>query len=476
MSNIFSSHSKWHWIGLVIILSGLPLLWMACGDGSSNSSFAGGGVGGTGIYSGIVSGFGSVFVNEIEFDTTGTLIRVDDNITTENALNVGMKVNVEAENSKALSITFEPELKGPVGSINRVNSSLIALGQTVTVDSTTIFGGIQSINDLKAGDNIRVSGFFNSAGSIVATFIELLNPDVQEFKVKGTVSNHSAGSGTFSIHGLAVDYSGIQNPPEIVNGSFIEIEGGLQGATFVATKLEIEEDMINPGSEAEIEGIITSVTSVSDFEVNGLRVNTHAGTTYKNGTKDNIARDVRVEAEGRVDSSGILMADEIEFRFFEQSDVRITGSVDAVSAIDSTVTIFGITINIDPNTLFNDESQQELRPFSLADIQQGDFLNVGGFLNNDGDVVAVKVERDDEPGQGEDRLRAPVDSEIPPESITLLDINVNIIAADFEDANDNTIDATTFFTMIEAGDVVEVKGDFSGGIFNASEVEIEEHD
>ena len=53
-------------------------LFLAGCGGGGNSSLAGGGIGGTGITaSGAITGFGSIFVNGIEFETAGASRDVD---------------------------------------------------------------------------------------------------------------------------------------------------------------------------------------------------------------------------------------------------------------------------------------------------------------------------------------------------------------------------------------------------------------
>ncbi len=458
---------------LLLVLSiSFTMALNSCGIIGGSDEFAGGGIGGTGKHTGVISGFGSVFVNEIKFDTTGTSIIADDESVTENSLRVGMKIQLEAIGTNALSILFEPELRGPVESIDPVNSTLSALGQNIVIGSTTIFDGINSINDLRAGENIVVSGFFNSAGNILATYIGLGDQNLLEFKLQGTVSSHDPVNKTFNINSLAVDYSLVQDPPDINTGSFVRIKGTVQGNTFMANELEEPPPFASAGEEVEIEGVITDVTSLSDFEVNGLRVQTNAQTDFEHGNASDIAEDVWVEVEGEIDSRGILIADEVEFRFFIDKDVKIEGRAEAVDAANSTVTVFGITISIDDSTLFIDESDLGMNQFTVADIDIDDFLEIGGFVNDTGDVIAVKLEREDYPGPGKDILKGPVDSEAPNTAVEILSKNIDVSGAEFRDTAENTIDAGTFFGIIDPGDLIKVRGNYSGGIFTADRADI----
>ena len=72
--------------GSIAIASLLLVVFIAaCGGGSGGGgTVASGGIGGTGVTSGTVSGFGSIFVNGIEFDTDGASRDVDDKVDVSN--------------------------------------------------------------------------------------------------------------------------------------------------------------------------------------------------------------------------------------------------------------------------------------------------------------------------------------------------------------------------------------------------------
>jgi hypothetical protein len=183
--------------------------------------------------------------------------------------------------------------------------------------------------------------------------------------------------------------------------------------------------------------------------VNGQRVQTDGQTEFEHGTATDLALDLRVEVAGTVNNFGILIAEKVTFRSQEGGEVGIKGEVDSVDTNNSTVTVFGLTIYVDSNTELKDESTSELRPFNLGDLVIGDFIEVGGFVNNLGDIVAVKLERKDDPGAGKDELKGPVDSENPDTSLEILSINVDVNGATaFKDSDDNSITAAEFFIAI----------------------------
>ena len=155
-----------------VLLAGLA----ACtGDGTQT---AGGGIGGTGVSQGPITGFGSIFVNGVEFDTSGATILRDGAPVTQNDLRIGMVVTVDGSingsSGTAATVTYAKELEGPISQKTNANT-LAVLGQTVIVDNLTKIdvSGISnaSINDLQTGDKVEVSGFVSADCSIHSTYI-----------------------------------------------------------------------------------------------------------------------------------------------------------------------------------------------------------------------------------------------------------------------------------------------------------------
>jgi len=312
---------------IAAVLSALVLIIIACGGGTGSGVTAGGGVGGTGRTTGTVNGFGSVFVNASEFQTTSAEITVNGVNATENDLKIGMKVTVEAANLVASSIKYDSEVVGKVNSKGAASFSV--LGQTVKVNSQTIYCYENervictfSFAALNAGDFVEVSGYFDTSGDIVAT---LVKQDAQEpalYQVKGYVTSLDTIGKTFSIKGLTVNYGSISNPTEIAGIA----DGVLVVAIFDppdllnAETVEVKETRTSPGKSLDLEGIVTKIISRNgsqmEFIVNGQPVLTSDQTRFiEDDTVADpalIVLDVQVEVKGTVNSSGKLVATEVE--------------------------------------------------------------------------------------------------------------------------------------------------------------------
>ena len=308
-------------VALCLII--IPIALAGCGSSDVNS--------GTGTSVGPITGFGSVFVNGVEFSTTGTSITKEGNSSDESELRIGMVVTVHGSfddsgrTGAASRIDYFDNLKGPIQNIDSGAQTILVMGQTVKVDAGTRFQSnvtgvpVAGLSDLQAGNVIEVSGLPQADGSILATYVELKSQSCtpgSEYEVKGTVSNLDAS--TFQINNLTVDYSNAVLPSGgLSNGMFVEVKTTdcYNGGVMIASKVERRDSdhFGDDGSHRELEGFITRYASATDFDVNGHPVSTTDSTRYEHGTAANLALNVRVEVEGTLDANGVLIARQISF-------------------------------------------------------------------------------------------------------------------------------------------------------------------
>ena len=381
-------------------------------------------------------------------------------------------VNDDGTSPTAASVTFDDAVEGPIESIDIAASTITVLSQLVHIDADTSFDDSispASIDGLSVTDIVEVSGFFLADGSISATRIEP-KPAGGEFEVTGLVSNLSGT--TFDINALEVDFSAAQldnfpnGSPE--EGQPVEVKGMIFGAggELLATRVEFKGgDLGDDGDQVELEGFITRFVSASDFDVEGVPVTTTGSTVYENGTAADLALNRKVEVEGSIDAAGLITATKVEIKL--SNFIRIEGRVEAVAS--SSVDIFGITINTDALTRFEDNSSADLEIFNLGNVAVGDYLETRGYEDASG-VVATRIERDD--FGGEVAIRAFVDSVSDPNfSIRGVSIETNG-ATVFRDNSNQVISSGVFFGQA-MGRLVEANGSESNGGILADEVQLE---
>ena len=137
-----------HGLLVAVFAAGLSACGGGGGGGGTNPPPAGGGGndgggGGTGgitrtgvaVAVGSISGFGSIIVNGIEYDTSSAIFTIDDNPGSQDDLSVGHVVavrgtiNDDNTNAVATSVDFGDLVEGPVSSVDTVNNTLVVLGK-----------------------------------------------------------------------------------------------------------------------------------------------------------------------------------------------------------------------------------------------------------------------------------------------------------------------------------------------------------
>jgi hypothetical protein len=475
--------------GLSCLVLGLVV---ACGGG-------GGGVAGIdrlGVTTGTINGFGSIIVNGIEYETGGASFDIDDGPGSQSDLKVGQQVTIQWDSTddgvtrSSQSVSYDDTLEGPISSIDLAGQALVVLGQDVIVDAATSFDDEISPRDLTGlavDDVVKISGLIDGNGAIRATRIDI-SDNTDDFEVRGVVENLDPVDSTFSINGLLVDYLDVINPPVLAIGLFVEVEGdSFDAGTLIATRVAIEDDGISgadDGDDGEVEGYITDFVSATNFAVSGVPVTTNGQTTYEHGVVGDLAVNLKVEVEGEINSSGVLVARKIEFKSGDDDDDgdddsidgRVAGNVTAVSAGAGTLVIAGVTVTVTAGTRFEDQTGVAGQSFGLADITVGNYVEVRGDPGTGATLTAVIVERDDPSTAGRLRGAATAVNAIA-QTLTVLGVPVTTdVGTEYRDADDNPIGAVAFFAAISTGSEVQVQFTQTGGAIVADELELEDAD
>ena len=469
------------------------------GGGGATSDPGGddtGGIDGRGtpvISHGEITGFGSVIVNGVEYETNGAEFEIDGEVGSEVELEIGDVVlvsgtiNDDGITGAATTVTFDDVVEGPVTAKNANLMQLTVLGQTVqVVDGETLFDDTPplSFDSITVGDIIEVSGFRLAGGEISATRIEGKLPG-GEYEVTGVVSDLSGT--TFKIEGLTVDFSNPESLDNFPNGSPengqpVEAKGTLgPDDELVARRVEYKGNVIGDaaGNYVELEGYITRFdpNQPDDFDVNGQRVLTTGTTIFEGGTEADLNLNLKVEVEGNVDSSGAIVADEVEIK--TSTGIRAVGLVDSVAPLR----VLGITINADDlTTRFDDKAgDNPLDNMKLADLQVGDYVEVRGQEQPQGQITAFTIERDDPDPRIELRGFVEIDGKNRP-TLTVLGVTVATVPGvteyrDSRGATEIVMDEESFWAAVQESSRIDARGeqyDSGSRTLTAEQVEIEE--
>jgi Domain of unknown function (DUF5666) len=367
---------------------------MACGGGDGGTSVASVGSGGTGSFTalnvGTITGFGSVYVNGVRFDDSSPDLKVsdEDGARKKEELRLGMVVKVQGSistsgSATATSFMFDSELQGPVRSINTATTAINIIGQTVVMDANTVFDTAltQGFNSLKVGDELEVHGFLNAfSNTLQATLVELKTKP-NRYKISGTVKNlQNAPTNTFQIGSETISFSGLSATDVAVglaNDLLIKVRlspsAPKAGVAWQAARVRGSDDLSSNGDsdKTELEGLISAITSSTQFRVGTVPVNASAAT-FTNGTTGLVVG-ARVEVKGAL-KAGILVASTVEIQQAGSSnsgkDIQLKGDISSLDPIAKTFVLKGVTVNYAtvPRPSYDNFNEQYLESHPTASL------------------------------------------------------------------------------------------------------------
>jgi len=478
-------------LALTIFLLSLTLA--SCGSSGTNTEVTP--LLPTGISAvGQITGFGSIYVNGIEYDTTGASYNVDDvTASDDSTLSVGMVVKVEGSlnadgrTGSASSIDYDDDIEGIVENLaTDVNDPSIktftVMGATVQVDqNSTNFDGEDdpgfSFDTISNGDNVEVSGEYRGT-VLIASYIEKQDAADNDFEAKGTVTEYdNIDSFVLLLRNgatLNVTLAASATIPSvgIANDQYVEVEGTIPDPvnspdSILATKVELEdEDRLEDGDDkVEIKGILNYDMDAESWSVRDATVAFSDSTEYKpeslqQSISDQSASGLTVEVEGRY-LNKVLQVDEIKLKENElefkadatvlassgprEGTIRLTfgaatGTVDVVVAAD---------------TMFRDD--EAMNRFDLDSITGSQKVEVEARLADDGSIVASTLHLEDDM---EYKIKGPLRAIDDGVSLTVLEVTFYI-------------DANTLFKngtpMVD--DYVEVEDKDADGYADSVEIE-----
>jgi hypothetical protein len=367
---------------------------------------------------GEITGFGSIYVNGIHFETDQleTLEIDDDTNVAETDLEVGMVVTVvgsvsaDGTQGVARQILMSTAVEGLVFSTN-LQDSINVMGQTINITNDTHFNSsvpaISDFDQIATTTAVEVHGYTDGLGEFFATMVNVVqnNGVAPEVRLLGRIQSFTgdAASGSFTIGGITVQYE-TENPTsfddglqagDLANDLYVEVEStNYTGAgNVLATEIERADLNDSEGSGYELEGVVTDTSNLmalNEFNLNGQRVVFDPMTVvFEGGDIADIQLDAELEVEG-VYSNGALQAHEISFHV--ESDMEILGSVTAISG--NTLTIDGVTtVTVNEITSYEDEVDEMNHYFSFDDITLGMFIKAKYYVDESMVNIATQIER-----------------------------------------------------------------------------------
>jgi len=432
----------------------------------------GGGVGGTGG----ISGFGSIFVNGVEWFIEGAEITLDGEPGTEAELQLGMVVGFKGHTSGSLGqaseVFFDDAVQGPVDAIvltSPVTKELDVLGRTVVVDEQlAVFDETDpgfGFDTLSLGEVIEVSGHEEGDGTIRATWLRRLGPAVMgqsQVELEGTVTGLVPGT-SFQLGPILVEIDGQTEleelPGLLADGMVVEAEGVLTApAAILADRVGAPAGLPAGIAEANVEGVVAGFSNLAAFEVAGVPVDASQAeldppdpTLLANGSL--------VQVEGPLEA-GVILAEKVRIDVVEVELKAALATAGDVDPLAGTIVVAGVAGRLAADAELADELY-DTADFDLWDLQPGDFLALRGSFAGSGELVIDKLERR---ATGNVVIRGAVTGfDAFASTVSVLGASVPISPeTEIEDDTDQPLSPSDFFATVGLGDVVVVVDEDDG--------------
>lgn len=348
---------KLHRLQAVLRLLSLSVLLAACGGGVET-----GGTGATGTYvEGPISGFGSVIVDGVRFDEAGAAIEdVDGAPRRREELRLGMRLEVFAgaiaddsdggRSATATRVRIGTDLLGPVTFADAGANAISVLGQVVRATPATVLDGLPGgLASVSVGDLVEVHGFLDPGivlDRFIATRIERRTAMPAQFLVRGPARDVDQAARTLRVGGQTFDLSSTGVPAGLIAGQVVRmrLQTAQVAGRWPVSSIEVESRRLDDRDEAGIEGVITTLTSATRFELNGIAVDA-TQANFVDGTAG-VVQGARVKVRGRA-VGGLLLATVVDIRSDDEAFNDGVDLRDRIASLDTAARTFvvrGVTV------------------------------------------------------------------------------------------------------------------------------------
>ncbi|HFB39195.1 MAG TPA: hypothetical protein ENJ76_02110 [Oceanithermus sp.] len=439
----------------------------------------------------------------LALDTSSARI-TQDGEPTDASLKPGAVVSVEGTLTggqiRVASADLKIELKGQIEAIDLDAGTLTVLGTPVRVDALTRIeeedGTSLALADLEVGDFVEVSGVREADGTVLATRIERKAYAESEVEAKGFACQLDADARTFALWrsancadpafdtGISVDYESATLEGTPAEGARVEVEGTLEGSLLTATEVEFKGRHGHDGDYAKIElyGPIASLDEEGlTFELLGYLVDYRSAEV-----EGSLAEGAYVKVEGRPDAEDptLVHAYEVEVKYPEGPrdhvpSHEVKGRIEAIDPEAMTLTVAGVDLYADEYTILKEDDPD--RPIAFADLAAGDWVEVkydATAPNEAGAYYAVKIEKKNDEGASHE-LEGYVqnlDREGRTFEVGGVLVTVDEATRYKDDRADRHLSADAFWSLVQEGDRVEVKGTYQEASLLASKIELKNDD
>ena len=242
--------------------------------------------------------------------------------TSQEALHLGDVVAVQGKigrNPGVGAIAYvdvRVALQGRVQDADEARGTFRVLGQTVRVSPGTYAGSgtaAFSIDKVRAGEMVAVSGFMQADGAWMATRVEpLRKPIVNEFIVRGGVAavDRDKGAVTLGTQSFMIAPAGLS--ADIRRGTMVRIAGFYDNDQVVVTTIRHESPLATAaGRLIEMSGYVQALSGAGEARTNEVTLRYNATTLVVNGQARDLQPNMPVAVRGELNADGSIAVHEM---------------------------------------------------------------------------------------------------------------------------------------------------------------------
>jgi len=269
------------------------------------------------------SGAGTISVGGVSYSDPGATVEVDGHASSQAQVRVGDVVTAYGHTGSGGApdvierLILNHAVRATVESVDAASGTFSAAGQTIHVNAQTALDPTLTLVGLSAlipGAKVLVSGWADATGDIVASRVDVLALAAST-EVSGQLSSLDSTRQRFKLNQLTVDFSHAAVEGVLQEGADIIVAGSTfdNTGTLVAREVHLVAPLqVSAGQTGRLDGIVTSLTSATNFEIDGQPVRVTSAT--KLNLQGPVALDARFRVDGVFDSSGVLIAGRLQSR------------------------------------------------------------------------------------------------------------------------------------------------------------------
>lgn len=350
---------------------------------------------------GTVSGFGSLYVNGVRYNTGNADFTINGQPGSEDAIRLGDRVVLSGLTNNqgrfiANSVNYEATATGQIQHIDYANETITVHGQTFVLTGESNLEEV-TFDALKQGNFVEISAVYSEQRGFLISKLERKD-DEDTLSLTAKVTALDSANNTLTINDTTFDASNVTVAQELAVGDIVEIEFNQLNDINVITDIEIEHYDEQDGVSVILDGPIVNVTD-SSITIANTQVLINDDTDFEDISLAQLANGTRVVVEAIIINNQHIAE---EIALYVSADSDIEGKITDINLALNTITVNEREYTITPFTLFDDESSADDKQLALSSLGIGDFVEIDFYSDDNGNAFVTKLEREEQPENDDD--------------------------------------------------------------------------